>query len=241
MPLCQGCGASYDDNFKFCPHCDRAKPEPQAINLNVQVAPVRYEEAVLKIEVVGTTELTEPPFDYRPSGIRKATGGSGKNWTSIAILRLLLESMHPDKGAYLAYASGTFRGFIEAGIDMPNVIASRFTLEKFSGSHLAHKWLLDLLDERRRRWNEFNSFLVSEGWTGLTQPATDREAPFTEQLSHSLINRDGKLASHFQNALMATSYHSYLRTVRSREDAQDLFDFGKSYRYRRIALVDLLH
>ncbi len=28
MPLCQGCGASYDDNFKFCPHCGRAKPAP---------------------------------------------------------------------------------------------------------------------------------------------------------------------------------------------------------------------
>jgi hypothetical protein len=72
MPLCQGCGASYDDNFKFCPHCGRAKPEPRSINLNVQVAPVRYEEVVLKIEVVGMTELTEPPLgttkeleDYR--------------------------------------------------------------------------------------------------------------------------------------------------------------------------------
>ena len=38
MPLCQGCGASYDDTFKFCPHCGRAKPE--AINVNVRVAPV---------------------------------------------------------------------------------------------------------------------------------------------------------------------------------------------------------
>ena len=235
MPLCQGCGASYDDTFKFCPHCGRARPEPQAINLNVQVAPVRYEEAVLKIEVVGTTELTEPPFDWRPSGIRKALGETSKNWTRIAILRLLLESMYPDQGAYLAYVSGTFRGFIEAGIDMPNVIVSEFTLEKFSASHPAHKWLLDLLDERRTRWNEFNSFLVSEGWTGLTQHATDREAPFADQLSHELINRDGKLVSHFQNALMATSYHSYLRTVRSQEVTPNLIHFGKSYRYRRVA------
>jgi hypothetical protein len=30
MPLCQGCGASYDDTYKFCPHCGRAKPEPQS-------------------------------------------------------------------------------------------------------------------------------------------------------------------------------------------------------------------
>ena len=54
MSTCAACGASYDDTFKFCPHCGRAKPEPELINLNVRVAPVRYEEAVLKIEVVGT-------------------------------------------------------------------------------------------------------------------------------------------------------------------------------------------
>lgn len=57
MPKCVGCGASYDDTFKFCPHCGRVKREPEAITLNVQVAPVRYEEAVLKVEVVGTTEF----------------------------------------------------------------------------------------------------------------------------------------------------------------------------------------
>jgi predicted nucleic acid-binding Zn-ribbon protein len=27
MPLCEGCGASYEDSYKFCPHCGRAKPE----------------------------------------------------------------------------------------------------------------------------------------------------------------------------------------------------------------------
>ena len=35
MPLCEGCGGSYDDKFKFCPHCGRAKPEPVTININV--------------------------------------------------------------------------------------------------------------------------------------------------------------------------------------------------------------
>jgi hypothetical protein len=35
MPVCQGCGGSYDDQFKFCPYCGRSKPEPTTINLNV--------------------------------------------------------------------------------------------------------------------------------------------------------------------------------------------------------------
>jgi len=31
MPICNGCGASYDDSFQFCPHCGRSRPEPQKI------------------------------------------------------------------------------------------------------------------------------------------------------------------------------------------------------------------
>jgi hypothetical protein len=37
MPVCQGCGGSYDDKFKFCPHCGRAKPEPNIMTINVNV------------------------------------------------------------------------------------------------------------------------------------------------------------------------------------------------------------
>jgi len=36
MPLCEGCGASYEDNFQFCPHCGRAKPKPVEIKMNIQ-------------------------------------------------------------------------------------------------------------------------------------------------------------------------------------------------------------
>jgi hypothetical protein len=35
MPICDGCGGSYDDQFKFCPHCGRAKSEPPTVNINV--------------------------------------------------------------------------------------------------------------------------------------------------------------------------------------------------------------
>ncbi len=35
MPVCGGCGGSYDDKFKFCPYCGRAKPEPETININI--------------------------------------------------------------------------------------------------------------------------------------------------------------------------------------------------------------
>ena len=33
MPVCEGCGYSYDDSFKFCPQCGRVKPEPKDIKV----------------------------------------------------------------------------------------------------------------------------------------------------------------------------------------------------------------
>jgi len=37
MPVCNGCGGSYDDKFNFCPNCGRAKPEPESLKVQVQV------------------------------------------------------------------------------------------------------------------------------------------------------------------------------------------------------------
>jgi len=30
MPICKGCGGSYDNNFQFCPYCGRETPKAQA-------------------------------------------------------------------------------------------------------------------------------------------------------------------------------------------------------------------
>jgi hypothetical protein len=170
MPLCQGCGASYDDNFKFCPHCGRAKPQPESINLNVQVAPVRYEEAVLKIEVVGTTELTEPPFDWRPSGMTKLMGEAGRNWTQITRFRLLLDSFHPQRGQYVAYQSAEFRGYV-AQLDV------KFP-ERFRHNKAFQFWTDSVFSERSKAWVSTTSYLIQEGWIGLTEQATKRERPY---------------------------------------------------------------
>lgn len=35
MPVCVGCGGSYDDAFKFCPFCGRARPEPNVLHVSV--------------------------------------------------------------------------------------------------------------------------------------------------------------------------------------------------------------
>jgi len=36
MPECNGCGASYEDNFNFCPFCGKAKPVPSTITVKVE-------------------------------------------------------------------------------------------------------------------------------------------------------------------------------------------------------------
>jgi transcription elongation factor Elf1 len=41
MPLCEGCGSSYEDTFNFCPHCGRSKPEPETIKVAVEVSSKR--------------------------------------------------------------------------------------------------------------------------------------------------------------------------------------------------------
>jgi hypothetical protein len=38
MPVCKGCGGSYDNTFQFCPFCGRAKPEPESLKVQVSVS-----------------------------------------------------------------------------------------------------------------------------------------------------------------------------------------------------------
>jgi len=38
MPVCKGCGGSYDDKFKFCPYCGRSTPEPESLKVEIKVS-----------------------------------------------------------------------------------------------------------------------------------------------------------------------------------------------------------
>jgi hypothetical protein len=35
MPLCQSCNRSYDDDFKFCPHCGKTNSDPATLIIHV--------------------------------------------------------------------------------------------------------------------------------------------------------------------------------------------------------------
>jgi hypothetical protein len=38
MPICKGCGGSYDSKFKFCPYCGRAKPESESLRIDINIS-----------------------------------------------------------------------------------------------------------------------------------------------------------------------------------------------------------
>ncbi|MFZ2362246.1 MAG: hypothetical protein WA040_23095 [Anaerolineae bacterium] len=223
MPLCQGCGASFDDAYKFCPQCGRAKPEPQAINLNVQVAPVRYEEAVLKIEVLGTSELTEPPFDWRPSGMTKLMGEAGKNWTHITRFRLLLDCIHPWRGQYVGHESMEFRGFAVqhfSHVELPH---------RFQYNRTFQSWADRLFEERVKVWESTNQYLIQEGWIGLTEYAINRVCP--PVLHTTSTSPDDSLLLYRTRNVLAIEFLPNPPAGM----IQEVVGYSGGYRYRRIA------
>jgi hypothetical protein len=37
MPVCEGCGSSYDDNCKLCPNCGRSNPKQEPVPVRRQI------------------------------------------------------------------------------------------------------------------------------------------------------------------------------------------------------------
>ena len=38
MPICEGCGSSFEDKFKFCPYCGRSTPGPKIVQVDIREA-----------------------------------------------------------------------------------------------------------------------------------------------------------------------------------------------------------
>ena len=87
MPVCEGCGASFQDEFGFCPHCGRAKPETPKIQLDVNISPRKtpYDcplcgdalnaQKVTAIVSSGTSEGTQHSSTQGSSGYYSASSG----------------------------------------------------------------------------------------------------------------------------------------------------------------------
>jgi hypothetical protein len=94
--VCQGCGASYDSTFKFCPYCGRAKPEPEVIHLKVE--DVQYE--VCEIEVCiepGFYNFLQSLFGAVQRGYFEAIAvGPRGRYSAGLISGVMYDANHPD-------------------------------------------------------------------------------------------------------------------------------------------------
>jgi hypothetical protein len=59
MPVCEGCGNSYQKKFSFCPFCGRAKPEPV--------------EAEVKISLKSERTIYDCPLCKNPASVQKVS------------------------------------------------------------------------------------------------------------------------------------------------------------------------
>jgi hypothetical protein len=96
MPLCQGCGGSYDNEYKFCPFCGRAKPETDPLKIQVNV--------------VSNDRWETCKIDY--NCVEKGTriyNFWGKETTTPSRIKWVARAMGPN-GKYIAASSPVFDG-----------------------------------------------------------------------------------------------------------------------------------
>ncbi len=191
MPKCQSCAANYDDNFRYCPYCGTAKPNPQV--LVVQGADPRlYEEGVLRLKCI----------------VEKQVIGSYKGWLGktreeqqpVSIDQIELVALSHEKGEYIALTSTRFRHLmpIDQEPGMPRYLSGlysrdlaeplRYALDYVEigkqydrGNNeyfkMQQTFFETLFREQKNAWEGFCASLKSGGWFGITDEAIRRSFP----------------------------------------------------------------
>ena len=137
-----------------------------------------------------------------------------------------LNSLHPNKGEYVAFKSDSFRAFYASSGDFefPIPIGNRLS----SGKE-GQRWLDHFFQERADAWKQFNSYLVKSGWIGITDLAINREPPLCLNMGSDWTKR-GKYGD-YRHLLHRTGY---LVVGNEISGFARLFDESeKYYRYRR--------
>lgn len=185
MPLCAGCGSSYSDNFKYCPHCGRAKPEPTRVLVEVHSTPPQFEEGVLRLVYTGRSEVQLVD--------RGKKGMFGVGWTGVQIEVLFfvfdLKVFHPSRQHYVGLVSDPFRGaFYEDDADELQVLARVCEYE-----HHKSKWYEGYRKELTDIWGRFNDRFIGDGWYGITKDAIERRLPEFLERGGVIANASGNV------------------------------------------------
>ena len=133
MPLCEGCGASYEDNYKFCPHCGRAKLESPKIIIEHRAFD---DERMTRKDVLKIIN-TGGEFSMKYVGNGKSEPVFRANLSGVNLSGVDLSG--------LDLSGVSFRGanFIEANLSKANlknalVSLSHFTNANLKESNLSH-------------------------------------------------------------------------------------------------------
>ena len=76
MAICDGCGGSFDSNFKFCPNCGRAIKEPDSVKIDININEQNWEICEIKYMVVkGSGFFANPKIKF----VAEVRGKNGIN------------------------------------------------------------------------------------------------------------------------------------------------------------------
>lgn len=168
MPACANCGSSYSDEFRFCPHCGTAKPEPTTIHVRTLASPTRYEEAELRLLYLGehATEIGD--------GIRKGFFGWSDSSIEVYFCEFALEASPPRNDDSYALRSDRFR--VTAPWDKSSKDFFRLGEAHEIGIHKS-RWFADFRPELEAVWKRFRASLALEGWQPVTEYAVQGRIP----------------------------------------------------------------
>jgi hypothetical protein len=137
MPICQGCGGSFSDEFNFCNYCGRAKPETNSLKIQVKVSSEdRWETC--KVDNVMVEKSKGALWNARPPKLK---------WIANAI---------GPKGQYVAAESVVFDGFLNNIFeDYPFFINPTIVMSKAIKERNAMNSKL---------YDDFINTLLKDGW-----------------------------------------------------------------------------
>lgn len=196
MPKCQSCAANYDDNFRYCPYCGTARPNPQFIVVQDQSDPRLYEEGVLRRKLAIETQVT----------------GSFKGWfgkineerRTFLIQQFELVALSHERGEYVFFTSSHFRALLpeNAKYGWRSSLISAYedlcrntydyvqTGKQYDrSSHTEAGMVLfeTLFQEQKQAWDGFCVALRTEGWYGITDRAIGRTFPYDQEMWTSVF------------------------------------------------------
>ncbi len=149
MPICEGCGSSFEDSFQFCPHCGRVKEKKEPIEVVVSVKPqlsgiecprCHHDDKVAKVTVlihqgthVITGKMPVTTTHYDSDGHQHSTTDwSEFSGTQKSDLALLLSPPQKPSHGWISIWNGSFIPIaIFIGLISISPIVMAFQQDKF--------------------------------------------------------------------------------------------------------------